>query len=453
MAERRTSGDQNTRTPGGSVRVTTSRLVSQRPPRPPRAPKEPREPRSLHPFLRLINGLFTLILLGGFALGAFGVYLNRHVDAQGPLAQNKLVVIPKGEGAQEIAARLEREGAVRDSRTFIAGYSLIKLIGTNPKGVQLKAGDYEIKPGASIRQIVDILNEGRTAQFRLTVREGLTSYQIVELIKAEPNFTGDTASVPPEGSMLPETYNVTRGTSRQAFIDMLQAKQKEFIDKIWAERQENLPFKTQQEALVLASIVEKETGRNDERERVASVFVNRLRQNMRLQSDPTILYGKQLGKVSWGATIFRADIDTKTAHNTYQINGLPPTPICNPGKATIEAALKPAQTKDLYFVADGKGGHVFAETLKDHNANVVKWREVEKQIQARAAAAAQRAVVRNAPGTGEAQAAQPGPVTGDQQQGANGPSTAPQPISAPGPTQAAPAAAGANALAPANRKR
>jgi len=185
---------------------------------------------------------------------------------------------------------------------------------------------------------------------------------------------------------------------------------RKLMEKAWAQRKKDLPVKSWQEAVVLASIVEKETGRNDERERVAAVFINRLRQNMRLQSDPTILYGMAGGKTVWSRPILRSEIGQKTTHNTYQIDGLPPTPICNPGKAAIEAVLNPAETKDLYFVADGAGGHVFAETLKEHNANVLKWRALEKDMKAKAsppppgdtpttAAPKTRAVVRTVPGT------------------------------------------------------
>ncbi len=184
----------------------------------------------------------------------------------------------------------------------------------------------------------------------------------------------------------------------------MQAEARKVIEKAWAQRKKELPFKSAEEALVLASIVEKETGRGDERERVAAVFVNRLRQNMRLQSDPTILYGQTLGKTVWSRPIQRNEIGQKTAHNTYQIDGLPPTPICNPGRAAIEAVLNPADTKELYFVADGAGGHVFSETLKDHNASVQKWRQVEKDIKGKAAAPAADTPTTAAPAAAAAKA-------------------------------------------------
>jgi len=214
----------------------------------------------------------------------------------------------------------------------------------------------------------------------VTIPEGLTSYQIVERLKADPNLSGNIEAMPPEGSLLPETFIVERGMARQSVIDRMQAEARKLIEKAWAHRKKDLPIKSVEEAVTLASIVEKETGRSGERDRVAAVFVNRLRHNMRLQSDPTILYGLGGGKTVWSRPIQKPEITQKTTHNTYQIDGLPPTPICNPGRAALEAVLNPAETKDLYFVADGTGGHVFAETLRDHNANVQKWRAAEKEL-------------------------------------------------------------------------
>ena len=304
----------------------------------------------------------------------------------GPLTNSKAVVIPKGEGAHEIAARLEREGVVADRRLFVAGYLWSKIIAIGQRAVeplQLKAGDYLIPQAASVRQVIDIIAEGRTVTYKVTIPEGLTSDQIIERLKADDNLAGEIAQMPAEGSLLPETFIVQRGASRQSIMDKMQAESRKLSEKMWEQRKKDLPLKTWEEAVILASIVEKETGRNDERERVAAVFINRLRQNMRLQSDPTILYGIGGGKAVWSRPILRSEIAQKTSHNTYQIDGLPPTPICNPGRAAIEAVLNPADTKELYFVADGSGGHVFSETLKDHNTNVQKWRAVEKELKAK----------------------------------------------------------------------
>jgi UPF0755 protein len=340
------------------------------------------------PVLKLLNAFLTFFAVILLALGGTAYYLVAAVDSDGPLKEPKLLVVPRNDGTQQIAERLEKEGIVGDKRMFLAGLYALRMATMVPGGrtINLKAGEYEIKPGASIRSLVDTMSEGRSVLMRITVPEGLTSWQIVERLKNEQGLTGDLREIPAEGSLLPETYSLPRGSTRTAFIEMMQAAQKKLVDQLWADRQENLPVKTPAEAIVLASVVEKETGRNDERDRVASVFVNRLRKGMQLQSDPTILYGLALGKVQWGKTIFQSEIRSKTAHNTYVIPALPPTPICNPGRLTIEATLKPASTNDLFFVADGRGGHVFAETNRQHEANVAKWRLVERERSGAAAA-------------------------------------------------------------------
>jgi len=253
------------------------------------------------------------------------------------------------------------------------------------KALQLKAGDYEVRAGASVRELVDLISEGKTVTYKVTVPEGLTSQQIVDRLQADPNLSGDITATPAEGGLLPETFVTQRGAARQGVLDSMAAESRKLMERLWVQRKKDLPIKTWDEAVILASIVEKETGRNDERDRVAAVFINRLRQNMRLQSDPTILYGLFGGKVVWGRPIQRTEIGQKTAHNTYQIDGLPPTPICNPGRHSIEAVLQPRESRELYFVADGSGGHAFAATLKDHNANVQKWRLVEKDLKIKTA--------------------------------------------------------------------
>jgi UPF0755 protein len=329
---------------------------------------------------RVVSGVFTLLLLLMALAGAAALGLRHVMNAPGPLTASKKVVVPRGDGAGKIAERLEREGVISNGLLFMAGYQLYQISAwTGGRPASLKAGEYQIPQAASVRQVIDILVEGKTLFYRVTIPEGLTSYQIVERLKADSNLSGETAEVPAEGALLPASYDVRRGDERQKVVDMMRGEAKKLADKLWAQRQKDLPLKTWEEAIVLASIVEKETGRNDERERVAAVFINRLRKGMRLDSDPTILYGIDGGKVAWGRSILKSEIGRKTAHNTYQINGLPPTPICNPGRAAIEAVLNPANTKELYFVADGKGGHVFAETLKEHNANVQKYRAAERE--------------------------------------------------------------------------
>jgi UPF0755 protein len=211
--------------------------------------------------------------------------------------------------------------------------------------------------------------------------------QIVERLKANPELTGPVTLVPPEGSLLPDTYRFAKGTTREELLTRMQSEQQKFIDKLWPSRAAGLPMKNKQEAVTLASIVEKETGRADERPRVAAVFVNRLKANMRLESDPTIIYGLSGGKGTLGRGILRSEMEQMTPYNTYRIKGLPPTPIANPGRAALEAVLRPGKYSDLFFVADGTGGHVFAEKFDDHQKNVAKWRIVEKEMRAKEEAA------------------------------------------------------------------
>lgn len=382
MSSRRPADPYATgRTAGTVARSPAERLE---PTRPAMRQRFSRDPRPSRPFIRVLSGIFTLLLMVMLVAGGTAVAIQSRLASPGPLAASKIVVIPRGEGSHEIASRLERDGVISDRRLFMAGYLLSKagawMDGSGP--YQLKAGDYQMPQAASIRHVLDIIAEGKTITYRVTIPEGLTSHEIVARLKADPNLTGEV-EVPEEGTVLPETFIIQRGATRQSIIDGMRAELRKVQEKLWPPRRKDLPFKTWEEAMILASIVEKETGRNDERDRVAAVFVNRLRQKMRLQSDPTILYGISAGKTVWNRPISRSEINQKTLHNTYQIDGLPPTPICNPGRAAIEAVLNPANTKDLYFVADGTGGHVFSETLKEHAANVQKWRAIEKEMKAK----------------------------------------------------------------------
>jgi UPF0755 protein len=392
----------NTFRPGSEGSMIPPRLTPRspaealEPARPPARPPDSRSRRKmtrLAPGLRVLNGLLTLSF---FVLGltwAVTFWIGIELDKPGPLRESRSIIVRKGEGAHEIARRLEAEGFISSQHVFIAHYMARHMASwSGGKPLQLKAGEYELQPGTSMRLIADILGDGKSLLYRVTIAEGLTSREIVERLKADSNLIGEVASVPSEGSLLPDTYRFSRGMTRQGLIELMQDERGKFLEKMWVNRQTDLPFSTPEEAMVLASIVEKETGRNDERSRVAAVFVNRLRQGMRLQSDPTILYGLFSGQVAWGRPIYKNEIQQKTTHNTYQIDGLPPTPICNPGRAAIEATLNPAKTSDLYFVADGAGGHVFSNTLKDHNAAVGNWRKVEKEIRAKQSEAAARAV-------------------------------------------------------------
>lgn len=349
------------------------------PPRPRRRRAKAAPSRRLTGLARFFSGIITILLAALVVGGGAMLWLYHEFERPGPLTVTRTFGVPRGEGPIEIAARLEREGVISNRWAFVATHYVRNLM-SGGKPAVLKAGEYEIRKSASMSQVRAVLAEGKSILYKLTLPEGLTSAQIVERLMADENLTGEVAAIPAEGTLLPDTYRFSRGTSRQELLDRMADEQQKFLAAVWEKRQPDLPITTPEQALVLASIVEKETGRADERQRVASVFVNRLRKNMRLQSDPTIVYGIVGGKGSLGRPITRADIDGKTAYNTYQINGLPPGPICNPGRSAIEATLDPAQTQDLYFVADGSGGHAFSETLKEHNAAVANWRKVEKQV-------------------------------------------------------------------------
>jgi UPF0755 protein len=367
-------------------RSPSEALEPGRAPRPPRRLRERREPRRIGGFVRVLSGLLTLAFLGLSFVAVMALLLRINFTQPGPLTHSAVTVIPRGEGVQEIAARLEREGIVSDRRLFVAQYLAQGFVGG--KQINLQAGEFEFRKQASLADVLETLAQGKAILYRLTIPEGLTSQQVVERLRADENLTGDITEIPPEGSLLPDTYRYSRGMARSDIIARMQADQRRFIATVWDKRQPGLPFQTIEHALVLASIVEKETGRADERERVAAVFVNRMRRKMRLQSDPTIIYGIVGGQGTLGRPITRSDIDTRTPYNTYQIDGLPPTPIANPGRAAIQATLNPARTQDLYFVADGTGGHTFTSTLKDHNEAVQVWRKIEREIRARQAAAA-----------------------------------------------------------------
>ncbi|MFV2035241.1 MAG: endolytic transglycosylase MltG, partial [Halocynthiibacter sp.] len=270
-------------------------------------------------------------------------------------------------------AELERQGVIDDANIFVVG-----VIVNGKKGA-MKAGEYAIPAGASMARVMAILSEGKAIQFKVTIAEGLTSAQVVEILNAREDLTGAIKKIPEEGSLLPETYSYPRRTPRQEIINQMMRAQATVLEDLWASRAPGLPLKTPREAVILASIVEKETGKSGERRQVASVFVNRLKRNMRLQSDPTIIYGITGGKALLDRPIFQSDIDKPTPYNTYQINGLPPTPIANPGRAALEATLDPASTNYLFFVADGTGGHAFAVTLAEHTSNVARWRQIERR--------------------------------------------------------------------------
>ena len=330
----------------------------------------------------VVTSAIFAILVAGVAL-----YVGkREFDGPGPSTTTTNFMVRPNTGVAEIAEQLERRGLISDSRIFRLG------VRAYDHDSGLKAGEYEIKAGASMRDIMELLESGKSVLASLTIPEGLTVEQAFRRIAEHEALTGDMpAEIPPEGSLIADTQRFTRGATRQQIIDKMLADQKRLVENIWKRRVSGLPLADINEFVTLASIVEKETGITDERSRVAAVFINRLNKGMRLQSDPTILYGLFGGKGRPAdRPIYQSDIDKPTPYNTYVINGLPPGPIANPGRESLEAVANPSKTKDLYFVADGTGGHVFAATLEEHNENVARWRAVQKK-QAEEAAKAEAA--------------------------------------------------------------
>lgn len=339
------------------------------PPAPP--PKARRRRRS--PFIAMMSGLFTAALVLAGLVGAGIAIVSSQSKAPGPLASDRVLIIPRDSGVNEIAELLEREGVIEHPWTFkVSAW-------TSGRAGALKAGEYLFKARASQQDILDIIADGKAVEHAITIPEGLTSEQIVARLLDNDLLSGEITQSPREGAILPDTYKFQRGYPRQQIINRMAQDQRRILDDIWRRRPADLPIKTPQELVTLASIVEKETGRADERPRVAGVFINRLNRKMKLQSDPTIVYGLVGSKGTLGRPIQRNEITQATPYNTYVIDGLPPGPIANPGRAAMEAVVNHSRTKDLYFVADGSGGHAFAETLEQHNRNVARWRQVETQ--------------------------------------------------------------------------
>ncbi|EJF80713.1 hypothetical protein MCO_00227 [Bartonella sp. DB5-6] len=299
------------------------------------------------------------------------LYIGKSIfEGKGMAEGEKVVFIYPGTGIREIASLLEKRGLIRSSDIFVYG------VGYHQKTTHLKAGEYLIPARASMRDIMDILVKGKSVEYTFTVPEGLTVQQVFDRLAANEILIGDLPKVlPPEGSLMTDTVRFIRGTTREEIINRLREGQTKLIHAIWATRSPDLPIKTIDEFVILASIVEKETGIAAERPKVAAVFYNRLAKHMRLQSDPTVIYGLFGGKgMPSGRAIYRSDLEKETPYNTYKINGLPPTAIANPGRDSLKAVAHPPSSDVLYFVADGSGGHVFSRTLEEHNMNVRKWR-------------------------------------------------------------------------------
>ncbi len=345
--------------------------------RPERVPQPPRRSRKARSQLVIfLNFLMTMVVFVSVVAVAGFFYVMDAYQKPGPLSANTNFVVRSGAGLAEIANNLERNGIVSDARIY-------RYVTTTylEDGQTLKAGEYEIKAGSSMKEVTALLESGKSILYSVSLPEGLTVKQMFQRLAADPVLEGDLPTeLPPEGSLRPDTYKFTRGTNRAEIVTQMRTAQERLIDQIWEKRDPDLPIETKEEFVTLASIVEKETGKDDERAHVASVFINRLNKGMRLQSDPTIIYGLFGGDGKPAdRPIFQSDIRKETPYNTYVIKGLPPGPIANPGRAALEAVAHPWKTEDLYFVADGSGGHAFAATLEEHNANVRRWRKIEAE--------------------------------------------------------------------------
>ncbi|UYN97937.1 MAG: endolytic transglycosylase MltG [Enhydrobacter sp.] len=298
------------------------------------------------------------------------------IVAEGPLDSPRNVVIPRGAGPATMARVLHEEGVVAYPRLF----RVALMIDPTPRPI--KAGEYEVPARASMLAIIELLQSGKQVQRRLTVPEGLTTAEILDLVRRTEALSGEITIDVAEGDLLPETYFYSRDDTRDGLLLRMKEAMAKTLDEAWRKRAAGLPLANRRQALILASIIEKETAVPAERARVAAVFVNRLRARMRLDSDPTTIYGLTLGKAPFGRELTRADLQSDSPYNTYQVAGLPPGPICNPGRAAIVAATHPApRDRSIYFVADGQGGHAFATTLADHNRNVARWREIQRERQ------------------------------------------------------------------------
>ena len=370
----------------------------------------------------------TFLMVGLFLAGGVILWGRSQYDAPGPLAQAMCLTVDRGSNMRTVSKNLEKAGAVNSAPIFRIGADY------EEKTNQLKAGSFLIEPGATMQDIVDVVTRGgastcgtevvyrigvnrvsvqvreldpvsnrfvEKAQFvpgaeeepaeytevrekgdtryRIAMAEGVTSWQIVEALKSIDVLAGEVPEVPAEGSLAPDSYEVRPGDDRLKLLTDMQAAQGELVAAAWQERDPDLPIESPVELVVLASIIEKETGVAEERGQVASVFVNRLNQGMRLQTDPTVIYGITKGEGVLGRGLRRSELRQETPYNTYVIDGLPPTPIANPGRASLKAAAQPDQSDFIFFVADGTGGHAFAKTLEEHNENVARWRQIEAE--------------------------------------------------------------------------
>lgn len=316
-----------------------------------------------------------MAFLGGAAWLAISI---SSAYKSGPLPQEKIVLIERGKGVSAIGNVLEDNNVITSALIF----KIVVAFENDPR--PLKAGEYQFPAAVSMHDVLEMLRKGEVYDRKVTLPEGVTSWQVVQILNALPDMAGEVTEIPPEGSLLPDTYYYIDQDNRAELIGKMQAAMNKTVADLWPTRVADLPITNEAELLILASIVEKETGVAAERKKVAGVFINRLKMGMPLQTDPTVIYGITKGEIQnegqgpLGRRLLTKDLQTDSPYNTYLNAGLPPTPIANPGRESIEAVLNPERHEYIYFVADGQGGHAFAKTLSEHNSNVAKWRQIRK---------------------------------------------------------------------------
>ena len=355
-------------------RAAQPAVPARRPPAP-----EPPQKRSGGSLFSRFSGFLSFAMVA-LILGLAGfAWVTLQARKAGPLAADKIVILTRDDNDGSLGEQLERAGVI-DNALWFSSFSIL-----DGSSRSLKRGEYEFKAGSSFKQVEELLASGKVVLHSLTIPEGLTSEQVAQRLRESDFLSGDLKDAPREGSILPDTYKAPRDFPRAKILAKMAEDQAKVVAEIWQKRAPDLPIKSPGELVTLASIVEKETGKAEERPHVAGVFINRLQRRIKLQSDPTIVYGLVFGKGTLGHSITKAELEQPTPYNTYVIEGLPPGPIANPGRAAMEAVANPSRTKDIFFVADGTGGHAFAETLDQHLKNVARWRQLQQDSKDRVA--------------------------------------------------------------------